>query len=112
MAHGRSDTIATHGKGRLKPALGRPALMQPADDAIDLGRLAVWRQAGTEARQEFAERRTRPRDAMVMSQHRQHVALGMIGSPEADAFRQRGCRHAGFETQAKLQWVDRTRTCP
>jgi hypothetical protein len=33
---------------------------------------------------------------MVMSQHLQHAALGMIGSPEANAFRQRGCRHAGF----------------
>src|SRR5215216_860945 len=108
VAHGHIDTIAAHGEGRLKPTVGRPGLMQPADDAIDLGRLAVWSHACTETRQEFAERGTRPRDAMVMSQHLQHVALGMIGSPEADAFRERGCRHTGFYTQAELQWVDRT----
>jgi len=37
-AHGPSDTIAPHGQGRLKLALGRPGLRPPADDAIDLGR--------------------------------------------------------------------------
>jgi hypothetical protein len=70
--------------------------MPPADDAIELGRLAVWSHAGTATRQELAERGTRPRDALVMAQHLQHVALGMLGSPEADAFRERGCRHTGF----------------
>jgi len=46
---------------------------------------------------------------MVISQPLQHVALGMIGSPDADAFRQRGCHHTGFYTQAEPLWVDRRR---
>jgi hypothetical protein len=33
---------------------------------------------------------------MVMAHHLQPAALGMIGSPEADAFRQCGCRHTSF----------------
>src|SRR5712692_8173308 len=56
VAHGHIDAISAHGEGRLKPAVGRPGLMQPADDAIDLGRLAGWSHACTETRQEFAER--------------------------------------------------------
>jgi hypothetical protein len=60
------DPITPYCEGWLQSACRGPCLMEPADDLIDLGLLAMGRHPCTQTAQELAQCGTRPVHPMVM----------------------------------------------